>query len=280
MSISTDCLTIINEDTVAYHSEKGTLLCTLKKLSAAALSLRSMIPNHPRIEHYYGMVASKMWILTENIISKTLRDAVEVIKIDITAIWKIILQIAEGMQHLHAHQIIHCRLSLDNIFFRYLEDGYETLIGNLDQAIKIEDQVSKIEDQVMKIEDQVLKIEDEALKIEDQVVKIEDQVVKIEDQVLKIDETATDAPKSKASDMWDFGVLIWQALHEGQLPTNTMTLEGLSPTVPEAIKSILIDCWKENPAERPIFDDAFLSRLRAVSFDSPSTSKWSYCTIA
>ncbi|XP_063046571.1 tyrosine-protein kinase ITK/TSK [Engraulis encrasicolus] len=70
---------------------------------------------------------------------------------------------------------------------------------------------------------------------------------------------------SSKSDVWSFGILMWEVYTEGRLPyesrTNQEVLEDLSAGMrllkprlaPESIYQLMQWCWKEIPADRPSF---------------------------
>jgi serine/threonine protein kinase len=141
-NLSTELLTIIDDDTVAYHRDSEPIICHLTKLNDLnidVLSIRSMIPNHPHLELYYGGVISERWMITEVLSNKTLKDVIQNIDLDSKTIWNIIIQVAKGLQHLHSNNIVHQNINLDNISFRYRSTGYEAVIINFNQAVKIFD---------------------------------------------------------------------------------------------------------------------------------------------
>ncbi|KAG7483941.1 hypothetical protein MATL_G00043550 [Megalops atlanticus] len=80
---------------------------------------------------------------------------------------------------------------------------------------------------------------------------------------------------SKSSDVWSFGVLLWELL-TGEVPyreidalavaygvaMNKLTLP-IPSTCPEPFARLLEECWSPNPRSRPSFD-SILSRLQAI----------------
>ncbi|XP_056295320.1 tyrosine-protein kinase ITK/TSK [Pseudoliparis swirei] len=70
---------------------------------------------------------------------------------------------------------------------------------------------------------------------------------------------------SSKSDVWSFGVLMWEVFSEGRLPyenhSNVDVVESLNrgqrllkpSSAPDAIHRVMERCWKENPEDRPSF---------------------------
>ncbi|KAM9850330.1 tyrosine-protein kinase ITK/TSK [Aulostomus maculatus] len=70
---------------------------------------------------------------------------------------------------------------------------------------------------------------------------------------------------SSKSDVWSFGVLMWEVYNEGRLPyenrTNNEVVESLNAGLrllkprlaPEAVHLLMEWCWKEKPEDRPSF---------------------------
>ena len=71
---------------------------------------------------------------------------------------------------------------------------------------------------------------------------------------------------SEASDVWAYGMTIWEIYTLGELPffefnlseVRVQILQGVTPIVPEhcppIIKDIMAHCWNFNPRERWSFD--------------------------
>ena len=67
------------------------------------------------------------------------------------------------------------------------------------------------------------------------------------------------------SDVWSFGIVMWETITYGRFPypgwTNAEVLEkiqtgyrmGCPPNCPQKLHDIMMDCWREDPTSRPTF---------------------------
>jgi len=74
---------------------------------------------------------------------------------------------------------------------------------------------------------------------------------------------------SHKSDVWSFGVLMWEIFTEGKIPykeldNNEVVAEVLSgyrlekpPTCPDNVFEIMMNCWAKKASERPTFEVIF-----------------------
>lgn len=70
---------------------------------------------------------------------------------------------------------------------------------------------------------------------------------------------------STASDVWSYGVLMWEMINPSEMPYKGMSnldyafqvKDGMRLTIPLAypptVKSIMKACWQHNPSKRPSF---------------------------
>ena len=71
---------------------------------------------------------------------------------------------------------------------------------------------------------------------------------------------------STKSDVWSFGILLWELVTYGRVPYPGMANREVQeevkqgyrmpcpPNTPESLYQIMLDCWKEIPADRPTFE--------------------------
>ena len=101
-------------------------------------------------------------------------------------------------------------------------------------------------------------------------VTINDDYIPELEEKLRIKWTAPEALLydhfSIKSDVWSYGIFLWELITYGQAPysgmniteTRTKVKQGYRmsqpPDCPDSLYQIMRDCWKENPEERPAFE--------------------------
>lgn len=72
------------------------------------------------------------------------------------------------------------------------------------------------------------------------------------------------------SDVWSFGILLYELVTYGRVPyegmTNTQILEKVEkgyrialPNNLDSLSSIMMDCWRKNPSDRPTFESLYFT---------------------
>jgi len=194
--------------------------------------------NHPNIVRDLGLYKSErnirfiaMEYCAKGSLDNLLRSQQESItKLDLL---QMALQAANGMSYLHHNGIIHRDLSLRNLL---VTSGDEHKF-----FIKVSDfGLSRF---------------------------TEGNYYKSSDQVIPVKWTALEALQfgrySSESDVWSFGILLWEIYSFGMIPypglSNGEIVDQLSSgyrmkppkECPQEISLLMVDCWKENPKERP-----------------------------
>ncbi len=210
---------------------------------------------HPRILNLYGctLTPHAIWIVSELCSRGSLRQVLDDWSLPLSTTHRVLLaiDIADGMRHLHSRKppIIHRDLKSHNIF---VNDGPD---NRLDP--KIGDWGSA----------RAVTMHGGGLKSMTHGVGT---VCWLAPEVIR------DAKGGKLSDVYAFGILLWEIatrmeVHSGLTAAQIISRvahEGLRPNVPDgcAWGHIMQACWHEDPKQRPCFDDV-ITDLKAVLED-------------
>nr|XP_034975980.1 tyrosine-protein kinase Lck [Zootoca vivipara]XP_034975981.1 tyrosine-protein kinase Lck [Zootoca vivipara] len=191
---------------------------------------------HPRLVRLYAVVTQKpMYIITEYMEKGNLVDflkAVEGIKLTIYKLLDMSAQIAEGMAFLEKKNYIHRDLRAANIL---VSDMLCCKIADFGLARLIEDEYTAQEGAKFPIKWTA----PEAINYGTFTIK---------------------------SDVWSFGILLTEIITYGRIPypgmSNPEVIQNLErgyrmpapENCPEELYKLMLQCWKENPEQRPTFE--------------------------
>ncbi len=205
---------------------------------------------HPRILNLYGctLTPHAIWIVSELCNRGSLKQVLDdwSLPLSTTCRIQLAIDIADGMRHLHSRKppIIHRDLKSHNIF---VNDGPN---NRLDP-----------------------KIGDWGSARADTHVGGLSMTHGVGTVCWLAPEVIRDAMGGKASDVYAFGILLWELatrmeVHSGLTAAQIIARvahEGLRPNVPDGCPwgHIMKACWHEDPKQRPCFDDV-ITDLEAV----------------
>lgn len=209
--------------------------------------------DHPNIVRFYGIYENEqkvpfivMEYLSKGSLDKFLRgaDDNEVSTGDLVSMS---LQAAAGMNYLSKNKMVHRDLALRNLLVTYTDGKYTVKVTDFGMSRKLES-----------------------------------QQYTTKEAKIPVKWTAPEALKfgtfSAASDVWSFGVLLWEIFTKGQLPytgwdnveTMQKVLEGYRmpkpKDCPDEIYALMLKCWSEKPEQRPTF-----SQVQAALVESAKT---------
>ncbi len=210
---------------------------------------------HPRILNLYGctLTPHAIWIVSELCSRGSLRQVLDDWSLPLSTTHRILLaiDIADGMRHLHSRKppIIHRDLKSHNIF---VNDGpnnrLDPKIGDWGSARAVTMHGGGLKSMTHGV----------------------GTVCWLAPEVIR------DAKGGKPSDVYAFGILLWEIatrmeVHSGLTAAQIISRvahEGLRPNVPDGCPwgHIMQVCWHEDPKQRPCFDDV-ITDLEAVLKD-------------
>ena len=225
-----------NTTLVAVKTPKPGTMTPMEFLQEAALMKRL---GHPKVLQLYAVCTHKepFYIVTELMkhgsLLEYLRGEGRALKlpqlVDMSA------QVAAGMAYLEERNYIHRDLAARNIL---VGEHLICKVANFSLAREIHEDINFYESH--------------------------------EGEQLPIKWTAPEAAIFKRftikSDVWSFGILLWEIVTYSQVPysgmTNTEVLEkiqtgcrmGCPPNCPKQLHDVMLNCWREEPANRPTFE--------------------------
>jgi len=246
-----------------YKAEwKGTIVAAKKLLDKAGLDefmketevLSKLI--HPHIVQFFGIYTDRenfQYMITEFL---TLGDLLHYIRnkedLEVSVLVDMARQAAEGMAYLAEKKIVHRDLALRNLLIR--------------------DSNQKV----------IVKVSDFGLS---RFIKEGSEYYKTSSESkLPVKWTAPEglqfAKFTNKSDVWSYGICVWELFSKGSVPyagmTNTESTQKIfqgyrlpkPDSCPEEVFNLVLRCWSMNAAERPTFDE-IVQKLMAFNEPQP-----------
>lgn len=207
----------------------------------------SRLRRHPNVCSFFGVCLDDNYpicVVTEYVSEGSLFDMQS--KLDMTT--ELILSLSRdaacGMQHIHKENVLHCDLAVRNLLVALQGEQYYVKIGDFGLAHRV-----TAETGVYDINN------DSKLPIR-----------------WSAPEVIAHQQFSKASDVWSFGVVVWEMIQKAIPYTDIISnlrvvqmvcneKEHLSrPTrmeIPDELWSIMESTWRFEPSERPSFEELY-----------------------
>jgi len=210
--------------------------------------IMQQIPNHPNVVTFYGVAASQnvLYIVTEFVPNGSLASHLRnnIGKIPTHVLVQMAKDIVSGMEHLRANGVVHRDLAARNLLLE--------IRSNAEHRVKVSDfGLSR--------------------------PLMESEYYKTGESSrgqIPVKWTAPEALKwlkySTQSDVWSFGVVLWEIFSYGQAPypglSNPEVIQqvykGYRMPAPEncppEIAELMNECWQEEPLKRPQWIEIFL----------------------
>ncbi|PRP79074.1 Rab GTPase [Planoprotostelium fungivorum] len=184
----------------------------------------------------YKDVDGCLCMISEMVTGGTLSHALRKSKFEIHVIWSMAGQIASAMSYLDSNGIVHGDLTCDNILIKSDRKGtYQIKLCDFGMAREMMSSPSKVQN------------------------PHKESVRWSAPEVLRSHQYST------KSDVWAFGVVVWEMIHAGEVPYQSLTNSevvtsvGLgrrlevTEKVPDHVNKLLQMCWQTQPKDRPTF---------------------------
>jgi len=248
---NTDCvIKLLNEN--LYNNSNESINAFLRE----AHNVKNM-RNHTNVCSIFGICTNPVAIVMEYVPGGSLLNCIANKKIAMTPsrIVKFARDIASGMSHLHAENIIHLDLACRNLLVTFTLD------------------------------DCIIKITDFGLS---RIIDSDTYTASMEAKFpirWSAPEVLSLRMISRACDVWSFGITLWEMI-ERQIPYEGIpTLEVVKyvqngnrlprPTkvpIPDSLWELMLSCWNEVPAERPTFSE-ICTKLKSIEEEAALLDK-------
>jgi len=195
--------------------------------------------NHPNVTHIFGLYTNQNdehYMVIEfcsegsldHLLSKESESIIYETLVDM------IQQVARGMQYLHSRDIIHRDLAARNLLATGSSPNYVVKVSDFGMSRHTEDQYNANPQSAVPVR-------------------------------WSAPETLKSWKFSKKSDVWSFGVTVWEILEYGRVPYGDMNNKEVYEAVPTGHRlekpqncpkefwSIIVECFEEKPDDRPTF---------------------------
>eukprot|EP01113_Clastostelium_recurvatum_P031505 TRINITY_DN3939_c0_g2_i1.p1 TRINITY_DN3939_c0_g2~~TRINITY_DN3939_c0_g2_i1.p1 ORF type:complete len:673 (-),score=209.78 TRINITY_DN3939_c0_g2_i1:87-1847(-) len=201
--------------------------------------LMKTISPHPNVLQLYGVVTEPRFLIVTEFMdqgglhAKLVDQKRQPLSLDLLK--RIVMSVALGMNHLHEEGIIHRDLAARNILVNKTWDVKVADFGMSREAT----------------------LEEESQQTQSTVGPLK----------WMSPESIINRQYSKKSDVWSFGVVVWEVFHFGRTPYSPLSavqaamavardglrLEIENPNVPPLYAELMHSCWQVDPAARPDF---------------------------
>ncbi|ELR19142.1 protein kinase domain containing protein [Acanthamoeba castellanii str. Neff] len=218
--------------------------------------IMSSVSVHPNVVTLYGVALSpgSAYLVTEFIPDGSLDSYLKsnINRIHSKVLLRMCRDVAAGMDHLHSHRIVHRDLATRNLLLKLRHGGEPVCDFGLSRTLEASEYYWATKSLMP-----IRWSSPEALKYR------------------------KFTPKS---DVWSFGVVMWEIFSFGQVPYSALTNSEVMTWLdqgerlprpnrcPEAVYRVMLKCWHLDPKRRPAFSELFSVLERILEADDAEAS--------